>query len=320
MDELQDGKDTETIESRPSQIHALLHLVLGFLFFFGAASVLAGLGMVLFSFIQYGKFEGVSELISLVDDLKASPVLLKLFVFFTSSLPLIVAVLITMQFIKASPSIYLLWNRPKNMRWFWLSLVFVIAGIPLMGFLLELNNLIDFTRWPEFHTWLLTQENTNNEMYEAMIGPKTALSFLTSVLFMALLPAVAEELFFRGFLMNVFHGLFKNIHISVFVTALIFSLVHTQFMKAIPMMFLAVIFGYAVYWTSSIWTSILAHFLNNFLAVVQLYLFTDGDYNQAIEQGQQLPMVANVALVLVVLGLFYYIQKHSNTKTQNFYV
>jgi len=79
-----------------------------------------------------------------------------------------------------------------------------------MGLMLEANKLIDFSQWPEFYEWLQMQENTNNGMYEAMIGEKNTASFITSILFMALMPAIAEEIFFRGFLMNVFNGLFKT--------------------------------------------------------------------------------------------------------------
>ncbi|MGB1037411.1 MAG: lysostaphin resistance A-like protein, partial [Bacteroidia bacterium] len=124
----------------------------------------------------------------------------------------------------------------------------------------------------------------------------------------------------RGFLMNVFNGVFKNMHLSILVTAVIFSLIHMQFMKFLPMMFLAIVFGYAAYWTGSIWTSIVAHFANNALAVSQLYFFTDGDYDKALEQGANFPIIANVGIAIVVAALFWYIQNNSNTKTQNFYV
>jgi hypothetical protein len=189
-----------------------------------------------------------------------------------------------------------------------------------MGLMLEANKLIDFSQWPEFYEWLQTQENTNNGLYEAMIGEKNAVSFITSILFMALMPALAEEIFFRGFLMNAFNGLFKNMHVAIFITAVIFSVIHLQFMKFIPMFFLAVVFGYAAYWSGSIWTSIIAHFLNNALAVVQLYFITDGDYTKAIEEGANVPILVSGVLIAAGTGLFVYIQKNSTTKTENFYV
>jgi len=320
MDHLEDFKDKETINLRPDRVHALFHLVLGIIFFFGAALAFAGLASVLCSYLVFGEVASIREMSGLLDGLKTHPIVLKLFVFISSSLPLIAAALLACIFIKAAPVRFLSLNRPKNRVWFGLSIVFVIVCVPLMGLMLEANKLIDFSQWPEFYEWLQMQENTNNGMYEAMIGEKNTASFITSILFMALMPAIAEEIFFRGFLMNVFNGLFKNMHVAIFVTAVIFSLIHLQFMKFIPMFFLAVVFGYAAYWSGSIWTSVIAHFLNNTLAVAQLYFITDGDYTKAIEEGANIPILVSGVLIAIGVALFVYIQKNSSTKTENFYV
>ena len=320
MDHLEDFKDTETMNSRPGRVHALFHLVLGIIFFFGAAVTFAGLASAVCSYLAFGETVSLSKVAGLIDSLKSHPIILKLFVFISSSLPLIAAALLACIFIKATPSNYLSLNWPKNRVWFFLSIVFVILCVPLLGVMLDINKLIEFSQWPKFHDWLLAQESTNNGLYEAMIGKKNAVSFITSILFMALMPAIAEEIFFRGFLMNAFNGLFKNMHVAIIVTAVIFSVIHLQFTKFIPMFFLAVVFGYAAYWSGSIWTSIIAHFLNNSLAVAQLYFITDGDYTKAIEEGANVPIVVSGILIVLATALFVYIQKNSTTKTENFYV
>jgi len=320
MDQLEDFKDTETMNSRPDRIQAMFHLLLGAVFFVGSVALLGGLTVAFGSYLFYGNFGDASQMVSLVNDLKGSPFALKIFVFVSSSLPMIAAALLACLFIKATPKHYLSLSLPKNGKWFVIALVFVFVCVPLMGLMLDLNKLIDFGQWPEFYKWLQTQETANNGMYEAMIGEKNALSVFTSIIFMALIPAIAEEIFFRGFLMNAFNGVFKNMHISIVVTAILFSLIHMQFMKFIPMFFLAVVFGYAAYWTGSIWTSIAAHFINNTLAVGQLYFLTDGDYDKALEQGASLPLVASFCLISLATALFIYIQKQSDTKTENFYV
>lgn len=320
MDELEDFKDKETMNFRPDGVQALFHLVLGIIFFFGAALTFAGLASALCSYLAFGEMVPLSEMGGLMEGLKAYPIILKIFVFLSSSLPLIAAALLACIFIKATPTQFLSLEWPKNGTWFALSIVFVIVCLPLMGIMLEANKLIDFTQWPELYNWLQLQENTNNGMYEAMIGEKNAVSFITSIVFMALMPAIAEEIFFRGFLMNTLNGLFKNMHVAIIVTALLFGVIHLQFMKFIPMFFLAVVFGYAAYWSGSIWTSITAHFLNNALAVGQLYFITDGDYTKAMEEGTNVPILVSGILIAVATALFVYIHKHSTTKTENFYV
>jgi membrane protease YdiL (CAAX protease family) len=320
MDQLEDFKDTETINSRPDRLQALFHIVLGIIFFFGSALTFGGIAAALCSYLAFGQMAPLSEVMGLVDSLKPYPVILKLFVFISSSLPLIAAALLTCIFIKATPLEYLSLSMPKSKLWFALSIVFVIICVPLMGIMLDLNKLVDFSQWPDFYNWLQAQEATNNGMYEAMIGEKSIVAIVTSLLFMALMPAIAEEIFFRGFLMNAFNGLFKNMHVAIIITALLFSVIHLQFMKFIPMFFLAVVFGYAAYWTGSIWTSIAAHFINNTLAVGQLYFITDGDYTKALEDGASIPVLVSSILAILATALFVYIQKTSKTKTENFYV
>ncbi len=320
MDDLQDDKDTESMNFRPHRMQALFHLLLGVVFFFGSVALLGGIAMALGSFFIYGQMGDASQLGSLVNDLKTNELALKIFVFVSSSLPLIVAALLACIFIKATPIHYLSLHAPKSKMWFFSSLAFVVVCVPLMGFMLDINSLVDFSQWPEFYAWLKAQDATNIAMYEAMVGDKNTFSFITSLVFMALAPAIAEELFFRGFLMNAFHGVFRNMHVAILVTALLFSLIHVQFTKFIPMFFLAVVFGYAAYWSGSIWTSITAHFINNALAVAQLYFFTDGDYTRAVEQGATVPLAVSLILLAAATFIFRYIQTHSHTKTQNFYV
>lgn len=318
MDSLSDDKNNPSASNiRPNRFSAVSHFLIGIGVFVMCAGILSFVG-ALISGISMADLQDGGDIFSFFE---GKPIALQLFVFFSSSLPFILAALLIPILFKASPKLYLQIRKPENLKWFILSIVFIIVAIPLLGPLLELNKLIDFKAIsPSLFDWLQSQEASNNKAYEAMIGEKTTLNILSSILFMALLPAIAEELFFRGFLMNVFNGIFRNMHVAILLSALAFSIIHMQFLKAIPMFFLAVIFGYAVYWTGSIFTSIIAHFLNNTLAVVQLYFFTDGNYTEALDQGPSLPLSGALLLSLLVIAMFIYINKNTDINTQNFYV
>jgi membrane protease YdiL (CAAX protease family) len=254
-----------------------------------------------------------------LDELKKHAFVLNLFVFISSTLPLILSAIITTRFVKARSKDYLLLNFPLNINWFWFSILFVFVCIPLMGLMLNLNNLIDFSQWPDLYAWLQQKEVESNQIYESLIGSRNTSSFVVCIVFMALLPALAEEIFFRGFLMNVFNGIFNNMHVAILITAFLFSAMHLQFMKFIPMFFLATVFGYAAYWTGSIMTSIVAHFMNNSLAVIQLFYFSDGDYAKSLDQSQSLSLSVNIALIISAVALFVFIQRKSSIKTNCFY-
>ena len=317
MDELSSDKNTlSEPKYRPNRMSAFSHLLIGIGIFVLCASLFGIVGALAFGISFTDLKNGVDVMTQFAD----RPQALKLFVFFSSSLPLIVSVILVSYLIRASAKDYLLLHRPKINQYLLLSLAFVFFGLPLLAPLLELNKMIDLSQWPSLNDWLKAQDASNNKVYEAMIGEKNGDSFLTSVLFMAFLPALAEELFFRGFLMNVFNGIFKNMHVAIIVTSLLFSVIHLQVLKFIPMFFLALTFGYAVYWTGSIWTSITAHFINNVLAVVQLYFITNGDYTKAVNESVNLPLAGTLVLTVIVLGVFYYNQKYSPNKVTNFYV
>lgn len=319
MDNIKNHEDTERTPLRPDRIQSFLHLFLGVIFFLGALILCSSLSILICSYIFYGDSRGLSQAAILLNDLKEQPFLLNLFVFISSTLPLLLSAILTTRFIKARTQDYLLLNLPLNIKWFLFSIFFVMVCMPLMGFMLNLNDLIDFSRWHDLYAWLQQKEVESNQIYESLIGNRSTNSFAVCLLFMAFLPALAEEVFFRGFLMNIFNGIFNNMHVSILTTAFIFSAMHLQFMKFIPMFFLAAVFGYAAYWTGSILTSIIAHFINNSLAVIQLFYFSDGDYSRSLEQSQSLSLPVNLAFIVVALALFIYIERNSSIKTSRFY-
>lgn len=317
MDEFSSDKNTLSQPYlRPNRMSAISHLLVGLGVFVICATIFSIIGAMFFGI----SLKEIKDGIDIMARFNGKPLALKVFVFFSSSLPLIVSVIAVGFMIKSSLKNYLQLNLPQISIYFLLSLCFVFFSLPLLGPLMELNKMIDLSQWPTLNNWLANQDATNNKAYEAMIGEKNAMSFLWSVLFMAFLPALAEELFFRGFLLNVCNGMFKNIHVAIIVTSLVFSVIHLQVLKFIPMFFLALTFGYAVYWTNSIWTSILAHFVNNLLAVAQLYFITDGDYTKAINDTPQLPIAVTVVVAILVVSIFYFNQTKSPTKAKNFYV
>jgi membrane protease YdiL (CAAX protease family) len=83
----------------------------------------------------------------------------------------------------------------------------------------------------------------------------------------ALIPAIGEELLFRGVIQG---SIFKNtnIHVAVLLTSIIFSAFHLQFYGFLPRMVLGILLGYSLAWSGSLWLPVLIHFINNGAAVV----------------------------------------------------
>lgn len=85
-----------------------------------------------------------------------------------------------------------------------------------------------------------------------------------SVLTIALLPAIFEELFFRGAILSVLSN--KKKASSIFISAALFALVHGSLYMIPSSFFAGIVLGITVYLTESIYTAMLVHFINNIMA------------------------------------------------------
>jgi hypothetical protein len=164
-------------------------------------------------------------------------------------------------------------RSPAEPKWL------ILIGVALMFISLPVTNQL--TRWNEamsfgsafekFEEYLKSLEEMAAATTEKMLNVDTIGGLLLNLLVIALIPAVGEELTFRGVLQQ---GLTRkmNPHAAIILSAAIFSFIHFQFYGFLPRMFLGILLGYMFYITGSLWTSIAMHFVNNGTAVVVYYL------------------------------------------------
>ena len=93
------------------------------------------------------------------------------------------------------------------------------------------------------------------------------MSIAEQVIIMALIPAVIEELMFRGFLLSSFLDVMKPAY-AVLLSALLFAIMHFSAVKLVTTFMFGAVFAYTAYKTKSVYSSMLLHFMNNMLAVV----------------------------------------------------
>ncbi|UWG95384.1 ABC transporter permease subunit [Dehalobacter sp. DCM] len=114
---------------------------------------------------------------------------------------------------------------------------------------------------------LFPQNNDVVSQLEAILKGDTLWKTLVVV---ALLPAICEELFFRGFIFSSLEGRMKPA-VSIFLTGLMFAIYHLDLIRIAPTFILGVLFTLALYRTRSIVVTMLMHFLNNAVAVITLF-------------------------------------------------
>lgn len=92
-----------------------------------------------------------------------------------------------------------------------------------------------------------------------------------TLIVVALIPAVCEELIFRGFLLNCFKTK-KGYGWSVVITALIFAVIHFDLYKFFPILIMGLSYGYIASVTGSFLLGAIFHFINNSLGVISFYV------------------------------------------------
>lgn len=86
------------------------------------------------------------------------------------------------------------------------------------------------------------------EEYSALYGKGSLNEFLTSIVYVAIVPAIAEELFFRGCLQTTVLRFTKHPHLAIFILAVFFSFIHFDIAGFIDRTLSGIILGYLFYY------------------------------------------------------------------------
>ena len=147
---------------------------------------------------------------------------------------------------------------------------------PFIALLVEWNMLLPFPDW-------LMQFHFNSEpIITAFLKMDTIWDLLYTIFVIAIIPAIGEELFFRGYLQQTIGNWLSNHHKAIVLTGFLFSAIHLDIQAIIPRFLLGVFLGYLYYWGRNLWLPILAHFTNNSLAVIfsfPLFKVENGAYS-----------------------------------------
>lgn len=208
--------------------------------------------------------------------------------------------------------ILLLYERPISIVIF--PILIILLGLPLVQ--ASAFNETTF-QLPEFFSgieeWTRVREAQSQEMLMKILTPSGIGVLIFNLLIFAFLPAICEEIFFRGYLQGLFLRL-MNPHLAIVLVAFIFSAIHLQFYGFFPRFFLGVLLGYFVYASGSLWPAMLAHlFFNGFsIIIVQL---ADGHNLISTEINQdtiEIPFyLVAFSLVATILSLIFYFRLSS---------
>jgi uncharacterized protein len=166
-------------------------------------------------------------------------------------------------------------------------------------------------KFPEgFHEWARSREDLATELTTFMIQIDSYFELVVAMFVIAILPAIGEELVFRGLIQRELYRGTKNIHVAIWVAAILFSAIHMQFFGFVPRLLLGALFGYIYYWSGSLTLAIFAHFVNNGALVFAMYLHQKGTFEYDVESTEAVPANIIIISALLTAGLLYYFYQY----------
>jgi membrane protease YdiL (CAAX protease family) len=195
-----------------------------------------------------------------------------------------------------------------------LVLLIMLCSMPLMEYSAILNQKMTLPEWLKtIEQWMREKEDAAARATVMLLTVHKPYDFILNLVMIAIVPAIAEELMFRGGVQRSFMKMIDNPHIAIWITAVIFSAIHMQFFGFLPRMLLGALFGYIYVWTKSLWYTMFAHFLNNGYAVcVALYLQKHNMPLDAADNSSNFHWYGYLLSFIFTALLLVYFKKHTS--------
>tara|TARA_B110000305_G_scaffold241462_1_gene315742 strand:+ start:1585 stop:2493 length:909 start_codon:yes stop_codon:yes gene_type:complete len=222
----------------------------------------------------------------------------KALAFFDQLGTFLVPSIIFLFFLKTFPLNY---STPKKQDLIKCSLYFIF----LLGFaqlLLLISTYIGYDFFPiEIKNFLREQQEFNSELQEGFISISFR-SFLFNVLLLSILPAIGEELFFRGIMQKICIGMFKNNITGIIVTSLVFGMLHFQIENLLSIIFASILLGLIYDYSKNILLTIILHFGFNLFSLISM----QGLKMELISENN-LEYFSNYIMIPIGLGMLAYL-------------
>jgi len=226
------------------------------------------------------------------------------------------------------PTLYLIGIEKQNPIT-WLKsksnslLMIIVVGILVIAFFAPNSIFIEWNAnftFPEFlkgfEDWARERENLAEKFTKFFTTFDSTGDFLFGLFVIAVLPAIGEELVFRGMIQPELYRATGNHHAAIWISAIIFSAFHIQFFGFVPRMFLGALFGYLYVWSGNLFLPMFAHFVNNGFSVLMMYLYQKGAITVDLESPDSAPWPVIFTFTTTFAGLLYYFKKYHQSVNQ----
>lgn len=185
----------------------------------------------------------------------------------------------------------------------------VILGFclfPITSFTGQINSEMHFPDWLSgIEKWMISEEDKAGNIINSLILSPAPGVLMLNIFLIAILPAIGEEIIFRGVFQRIFCNLFRSDNIAIWFTAFLFSALHFQFFGFLPRLILGLVFGYLYLWSGTLWLPVISHFVNNVVPVIAAFVQGAEKFNTPVNlplwnQAIYLPLPLAVCLIVLI--------------------
>jgi len=159
----------------------------------------------------------------------------------------------------------LIWIKPLERKWVLRSLTILAVSYLIIFLLSYFNGLLELLL-PN-HPAIIRSQDISSKQAEVLLS-FDGVRILYSIFVVSILPAIAEELVFRGFLLRKIFELKPSQPVAIGISALVFAVVHFQVLNFLPILFMGIVFGYVYMTSKNILYPMLMHFVFNASQVI----------------------------------------------------
>jgi len=218
-------------------------------------------------------FSALMDVLNMDSGLEITPAVLKYVQLILATFVFIVPANAYSHLFSDNTFVFFEFKKPNLVFLFFAALLWLFT-LPIISFLADINNKIAFpTSFAGLENSFRLAEARAENATRFLLNITSLSGLMVNLLVIAVVAAIAEELIFRGIIQKLLFEQSKNIHLAIWLTALVFSLFHLQFFAIIPRIVLGAALGYTFYWSKSIWVPIFFHFINNASIVLASYLY-----------------------------------------------
>jgi uncharacterized protein len=193
--------------------------------------------------------------------------------------------------------------RPDTPLFLAAGALLIVVVQPVVIYLGFLNSLLPV---PEH---LVDMQVSQYEMFEQFLRTEGVLLF--GLFHIALVPAVCEEVLFRGQIQSAFEKSWGVMY-AIVLSGIVFGLFHLQLPNLFPLAALGMLLALMTWLSGSLWPAILAHFINNGAAVMLGTTYPELAFQKTTAENLPSVWLLILSIIFTILLIRFMISRSDN--------